>query len=183
MDRENKKREHTKRVSSSDIKRKTKTKSKKTDGKVSTGKKIKFKDKHPRIATAIKISIIAFILIGIIGAGILVGAFYGVFGEELKISEEDLVIKYENSTVYDKDGNVIATLSGGTKRKTVSLSEMNEYLPKAYVAIEDERFYEHSGVDIKRTGKAVLTYIFNAGSSSFGGSSITQQLIKNITNE
>lgn len=183
MDRENQKREHTKRVSSSDIKRKTKIKSKKTDGKVSTGKKIKFKDKHPRIATAIKISIIAFILIGIIGAGILVGAFYGVFGEELKISEEDLVIKYENSTVYDKDGNVIATLSGGTKRKTVSLSEMNEYLPKAYVAIEDERFYEHSGVDIKRTGKAVLTYIFNAGSSSFGGSSITQQLIKNITNE
>ena len=158
--------------------RKSKKVNKKTDGK-----KIKFKDKHPRLSTAIKISIIVFIVLGIIGAGILVGAFYGLFGEELKIKEEDLVIKYENSTVYDINGNVIATLSGGTKRKIVGLSDMNEYLPKAYVAIEDERFYEHSGVDIKRTGKAVLTYVFNAGESSFGGSSITQQLIKNITNE
>ena len=182
MDKDERKKEQTKRVRSSDIKKKTNTKSKKSVSKEG-GKKIKFKDKHPRIATAIKIGIIACILLVIIGAGILVGAFYGVFGDELKISEEDLVIKFENSTVYDKDGNVIATLSGGTKRKIVSLSEMSEYLPKAFVAIEDERFYDHSGVDILRTGKAVVTYVLNGGSSSFGGSTITQQLIKNITNE
>ena len=177
----NKKEQATKRVSSSDIKRKTK--SKKSNNIEKNGKKIKFRDKHPRIATTMKISIIALIVICIIAAGILVGAFYGLFGEELKISEEDLVIKYQNSTVYDINGEQIATLSGGTKRKIVSLSEMSEYLPKAYVAIEDERFYEHSGVDVMRTGKAVATYVFNAGSSSFGGSTITQQLIKNITNE
>ena len=182
MDKDERKKEQTKRVRSSDIKKKNNTKSKKVASK-DGGKKIKFKDKHPRAATGIKIAIIVCILLVIIGAGILVGAFYGVFGDELKISEEDLVIKYENSTVYDKDGNVIATLSGGTKRKIVSLSDMSEYLPKAFVAIEDERFYEHSGVDVLRTGKAVVTYVFNGGSSSFGGSTITQQLIKNITNE
>lgn len=60
---------------------------------------------------------------------------------------------------------------------------MPSNLPKAFVAIEDERFYEHHGVDIKRTAAATFTYLFNGGSSSFGGSSITQQLIKNITNE
>lgn len=60
---------------------------------------------------------------------------------------------------------------------------MPEYLPKAFIAIEDERFYEHHGVDIKRSAAATITYIFNKGSSSFGGSTITQQLVKNITNE
>ena len=119
MDNNTKKKEQaTKRVSSSDIKRKTKTK--KSNNIEKNGKKIKFRDKHPRIATTIKISIIALIVICIIAAGILVGAFYGLFGEELKISEEDLVIKYQNSTVYDINGEQIATLSGGTKRKIVS---------------------------------------------------------------
>ncbi len=191
MDKDTSKKEQTKRVRSSDIKKNTKKIKTKTTTKTVTtktvenkgGKKIKFRDKHPRAATAIKISIIALILLVIIGAGILVGAFYGAFGSELKIEEKDLVIKLENSTVYDKDGNVIANLSDGTKRKIVSLSEVSEYLPKAFVAIEDERFYEHSGVDILRTGKAVMTYLANGGSSSFGGSTITQQLVKNITNE
>jgi penicillin-binding protein 1A len=146
------------------------------------GKK-KFKYRHPRIATCIKIFFIVLMLLIIIGAGILVGTFFGLFGDDLKISEEDLVIKFENSTVYDKDGNEIASLSNGEKRKSVSLSEMSEYLPKAYVAIEDERFYSHSGVDIVRTGYATLTFILHGGNSSFGGSTITQQLIKNITNE
>jgi len=60
---------------------------------------------------------------------------------------------------------------------------MSQYLPKAFVAIEDERFYEHDGVDIKRTAAATLTYVLNAGKSSFGGSTITQQLVKNLTEE
>lgn len=123
------------------------------------------------------------VLLLIIGAGVLVGAFYGIVGDELKISRESLVVGYENSTVYDKDGNLIATLSGGTKRKSISLSDMSEYLPKAYVAIEDERFYEHGGIDIWRTAYATVTYILNGGKSSFGGSTITQQVIKNITQE
>ncbi len=122
-------------------------------------------------------------LVLIIGAGILAGAFFGVFGEELKIDESMLKVGYENSTVYDADGNQIAVLSGGEKRKSISLSDMSEYLPKAYVAIEDERFYKHSGIDIMRTARATLTYILHFGKSSFGGSTITQQVIKNITQE
>lgn len=165
----------TKRVKTVDLKKKGKTANK--------GKKLKFKDKHPKASKAIKIGLLIFVLLLIIGAGVLVGAFYGIVGDELKISRESLVVGYENSTVYDKDGNLIATLSGGTKRKSISLSEMSEYLPKAYVAIEDERFYEHSGIDIWRTAYATVTYVLHGGKSSFGGSTITQQVIKNITQE
>ena len=168
------KNDNTKRVRTSDLNKKSKSKN---------GKKVKFKDKHPKAALGIKIGLIVAMLVLIIGAGVLVGAFFGIFGEELKIDESMLKIKHENSTVYDADGNQIAVLSGGTKRKSISLSEMSEYLPKAYVAIEDERFYKHSGIDITRTAYATFNYIIHMGKSSFGGSTITQQVIKNITQD
>ena len=63
---------------------------------------------------------------------------------------------------------------------------MSQYLPKAFVAIEDERFYEHSGVDIKRTLSATFKYLLSKigiGEASYGGSTITQQVVKNITGE
>ena len=144
-------------------------------------KKIKFKDKHPRAATIIKITIIAIIVLFIIACGILAGTLFN--SDILKISKNELIINFENSHVYDINGEELAILSSGTKRKCVSLSEMSEYLPKAYVAIEDERFEEHSGVDFKRTAAATVTYIFNGGKSSFGGSTITQQVVKNITQD
>ena len=156
---------------------------KKSDVKNKKGNKVKFKDKHPKAALGIKIGLIVLVLVLIIGAGVLAGAFFGVFGEELKIDVSMLKVGDENSIVYDADGQQIAVLSGGTKRKSISLSDMSEYLPKAYVAIEDERFYKHSGIDIMRTARATFNYIIHLGKSSFGGSTITQQVVKNITQE
>ena len=86
----------TKRVKTSDLKKQAKKKSK--------NGKIKFKDRHPKLSKAIKIGILILVLLLIIGAGILVGAFVGIFGDELKIDEASLVVGYENSTVYDADG-------------------------------------------------------------------------------
>ncbi len=60
---------------------------------------------------------------------------------------------------------------------------MPDNLKNAYVAIEDERFYSHNGVDIKRTASAIFNYVIHFGSSSFGGSTITQQLVKNLTGD
>lgn len=105
------------------------------------------------------------------------------FSDKFAMSKEDLTINYTNTFVYDSEGNLIKELTGEENRKIMALKEMPLNLSNAFVAIEDERFYEHHGVDIKRTVAATVTYLLNHGSSSFGGSSITQQLIKNITNE
>ena len=64
-----------------------------------------------------------------------------------------------------------------------SLYCMPDYLKNAFVAIEDKRFYNHNGVDWLRTSKAILNYVFKFDKSGYGGSTITQQLIKNVTGE
>ena len=88
------------------------------------------------------------------------------------------------SVVLDKDGEVIAELGNEQKKLTpVKIEDMPEYLVDAYVSIEDERFYSHHGIDIKRTGGAILSYITSFGHSSYGGSTITQQLVKNLTGD
>ena len=146
-------------------------------------KKIKFKDKHPKLSMFIKIMIILFLLFAVIGTGIVVGYVFGFFGDDFTIDEKELKIAASNSVVVNSDGTkVLADLSGDEKRKIVSIDEMAPYLSKAYVAIEDERFYKHHGIDMKRTGGAILTYVTKKG-SSYGGSTITQQLVKNITKE
>ncbi len=158
----------------------TKNQGKNQKGK--NGKKQKFSEKHPKLSLAIKIIIILILLLCVIGAGIVAAIFFGLFGDDFKITKEDLTIGIANSVVVDQDGNVIANLSSEEKRKIVTLDEMSEYLPKAYVAIEDKRFYEHSGVDIWRTAGAIFNTLFKGG-SSYGGSTITQQLVKNITGD
>src|SRR5699024_4884592 len=99
------------------------------------------------------------------------------------INAEDLIAK-ENTEVYDSSEGLMTKLSaeeGDGNRKNVTLDQMGKYTANAYIAIEDKRFYEHSGVDILRTAKATISYIFNSGTSDVGGgSTITQQLVKNL---
>ena len=151
-------------------------------GNGKNGKKNKFSTRHPKLMIFIKIMIILFLLLCVIGAGVVAGIFFGLFGDDFEITKEELQIGISNSVVVDANGAVLANLSGDEKRKIITLQDMAEYLPKAYVAIEDERFYDHSGVDLKRTAGAILNTVFK-GSSSYGGSTITQQLVKNITDD
>lgn len=91
--------------------------------------------------------------------------------------------KNENSIVKDTDGKTIAEIGSEKAKNKISASEIPSNLKNAYVAIEDERFYKHHGVDVKRTSAAIVSYVFHRGSSSFGGSSITQQVVKNLTGD
>ena len=176
MSEEKKKKHELKKVKKTKVKN-TKTKKKGNETEGNKQQKLKNKKKHKILKRVILFIFIAIILLGLIAAGIIAGIF---FSDKYKVSAEDFMINIENSKATDADGNVLATLVGDENRKIITMEEMPDYLPKAFIAIEDERFYEHNGIDILRTAKATLTYIFNGGESSFGGSTITQQLIKNM---
>lgn len=158
-----------------------KSRNSKENSKKSPNTKKNKNAKNKKVWKRILIAIIVFL---IVMAGIFAGLIVGL-STKYAITKEDLIIELSNSTVVDSDENIIAVLSGTENRKILTKSEMGEYLPKAFVAIEDKRFYTHHGVDIKRSTAAIVSFIFNRGETSSvgGGSTITQQLVKNITNE
>ena len=145
--------------------------------------KMKLKYTHPKLALTLKIILIVLVIAIVVGLGIGIGLIFGLGKDDFSIDMSDLIMK-ENSTIIDTDGNVLAELNGDESRKIISLEEMSPYLPKAYIAIEDERFEQHHGVDIKRTGAAVISFVTHGGKSTAGGgSTITQQVVKNVTQE
>lgn len=132
------------------------------------------KNKKFKLWKIILLAILALIIITAIKTGIYISSWQ-------KMAQD--MIANSPSQVLDTDGKVIADLGNSKNTKNISLSEMPDNLKNAYISIEDQRFYKHSGVDLPRTGAAILSYIKNLGSSSFGGSSITQQLVKNLTGD
>lgn len=174
MSRSDKRKEHNK--DNKPVKN-TKKRNKET---TKSGKKQGFWKRHKKFATFLKVMVVLFILVCIAGAGAIIALFNN---DDWAMKREDLTSKSVDTTIYDKDGTEIANVSGEEKRRTVTLDEVPQMLQDAYISIEDERFYTHHGVDIKRTLGATATYIIRRGSSSYGGSTITQQLVKNLMND
>ena len=156
---------------------------KKKENNKKSKKKGKKKNKHPKIKKFLFVTFLIILSITVIMAGILFGMLRGLIKGDWALTEKDLEIAYSNSAIADLDGNIIGTLSGDENRIIISKDEMSEYLPKAFISIEDERFESHHGVDVKRTLGATLSFFTNRGSSSYGGSTITQQVIKNLTGD
>lgn len=125
--------------------------------------------------------IILSLMIGgvIIGASAGIGVFNGIRDTAPDIGNISVTPKGFSTFVYDTDGNQIAKLvSTDSNRIPVTWDMIPDHLGKAFVAIEDERFYEHNGIDIQgiiRAGFVGLT----SGHFSQGASTITQQLLKN----
>lgn len=84
-----------------------------------------------------------------------------------------------NIAILAADGSLLAN-RGETGGRTITLGEVPPYLPKAFVAIEDKRFYEHFGIDPVGIARAVVRNVSNRGGGVQGGSTLTQQLAKNL---
>lgn len=140
----------------------------------------KGKKKHKVLKRVILIFFILMVLVVLAAVGMVAGVF---FSDKWAITKEEL-ISNGNSEVYDSKNNLLAVLKveeGDGNRKVITLDQMGKYTVDAYIAIEDKRFYEHSGVDLLRTAKATVSYVLHKGSSDVGGgSTITQQLVKNL---
>ena len=129
-----------------------------------------------------------FLSIVLVGIILFVVGFIAVFSgiidttSGLNLEEYDMDL---SSFVYCVDPETgeykqYERLYADENRIWADLEEIPQHVQDAAIAIEDERFYKHNGVDILSTGKATIKYLFNQ-STSRGGSTITQQLVKNLT--
>ena len=146
----------------------------------------KKKKKNGILKKIMKIFLILFLLATLIIIGLGIGCVYSVINGAGELSKADFEISKFTTYIYDKNGDIYATLNSGENRTYASISEISPYLPKAFIAIEDERFKEHFGIDIKRTTGATIKWLLSKlgiGSASYGGSTITQQVIKKVTGE
>lgn len=126
-----------------------------------------------------KALLICFLAVIVIGGFAGYGVLKGIIDSAPDIDDIDPTPTGYLSTVLDDQGNEIATLvASGSNRVYVTLDEIPLDMQHAFVAIEDERFYEHNGIDIKGIIRAGFTGI-TSGHFSQGASTITQQLLKN----
>lgn len=120
---------------------------------------------------------------------IMLGSVLGFFGNMDNLDLEAIINNSSSQVIYvDSQGNeqVITTLSAKQNRVWVDFADIPQDMKDAFVSIEDERFYSHHGFDIKRTSKAFFMFVankFTGRRTTFGGSTITQQLVKNITRD
>lgn len=129
------------------------------------------------LVMAIRILCILVLVIGVAGAGVVLGIVkaYTETAPELNLAQID--DQAQTSFFYDAEGNVITDYKGAEDRVNVSIEDIPEMLQYAFVATEDARFYTHNGVDAKRIVGAFVSNL--SSSSTQGGSTITQQLLKN----
>ncbi|WP_245411612.1 transglycosylase domain-containing protein [Alkalicoccus urumqiensis] len=118
--------------------------------------------------------VIFFLLMMIAG----VTAYLGIilFGS-YAIDEKDLVMK-ETTSIVSEDGSELTKVFT-ENRESVPLEQVPEHVQQAFVAVEDQRFYEHTGIDFRSIGRALYRDIITR-SAAEGGSTITQQLAKNV---
>lgn len=142
----------------------------------STGKRLSTKT-GVSIFRIIIVSLVALIIIGCFAG---YGAIKGIIDKAPDISDIGLTPTGYKTTIYDIDGNEMDALVGAeANRIYVQIEDIPQVVQDAFVAIEDERFYEHNGIDIRGIFRAFFQGLSNGGDFNQGASTITQQLIKN----
>ena len=140
------------------------------------------------LSTVVKI--VASILAVLILAGLIFACIFAYYVKtcltpELDVSLDDYRLN-QSSTIWAQNASgewvELVSLTGTQNRVWVDYESIPKYMEEALIAIEDKRFYEHKGVDWYRTSGAFFQ-MFATMSNSYGGSTITQQLIKNLTGQ
>ena len=142
--------------------------------------------KTVKIEKKILLSLVKLVLVAIVGVGICgvaagIGAFRGILASTPTIRLDAVVASGQATIVYDCEGNEIDQYvsSNSNRLRVESMDELPDYLGKAFVAIEDERFYLHNGIDFKSMLRAGWQFLKTGGEEAQGASTITQQLLKN----
>ena len=129
------------------------------------------------ILTSFRLILVAMFIVGAAGAGALVGIAKAYMETTPTLDTGKIEDQSQTSYIYDCNGNLITAYTGSENRDWATIDEIPKQLQEAVIAIEDVRFEYHNGVDVKRLVGAFINNLMN--SSVQGGSTITQQLIKN----
>ena len=144
---------------------------------ISSKKRMKKKRVGVRFFKALVICILLLAVICVIGGAVLAKR---IIDNTPNVTAEDIMPKGYTTTIVDQNGTEIETLKDSDSNRVFrSYDEIPEYLAHAFVAIEDERFFEHNGIDLQGILRAGVVGITNGFNFSEGASTITQQLIKN----
>ena len=127
----------------------------------------------------IKLALVGIIALVVAGSCLVFGSFQGIIENAPDIASINVSPEGFATKIYDSDENEIQTLSSaGANRTYVTLDQIPKDLQHAFIAIEDERFYEHNGIDMRGILRAA-SITLSSGEMSQGASTITQQLLKN----
>lgn len=153
-------------------------------GKKATEQKIKAASSHSSKYTAklfltfFKVCFVLACFSFLVLGSVCFGMFKGIIDNAPEVNVDSIVPIGYATTVYDSAGNLTDTLvTAGSNREEATYEELPEDLINAFVAIEDARFWTHNGIDLRSITRAAVGII--SGESRGGGSTITQQLIKN----
>jgi penicillin-binding protein 1A len=127
------------------------------------------------LRTLFNLGLIALVLVGVLTVGLYL-VVIREYGDRLDQRYPDLA---QDSYIYDVNGDRIGEFEVEESRETVGFDDFGEHLPRAVIAVEDRRFYHHFGVDFEGVGRAAWTDL-RAWEVQEGGSTITEQLMKNI---
>ena len=129
------------------------------------------------LVSCVRLFVLLVLILGLSGMGALVGIAKAYVETSPTLDLAAIDDQAQTSFIYDADGNLITDYKGTENRVMIGIDKMPQALRYAFVAVEDERFYIHNGVDVKRiVGAFVQNFV---SGSQQGGSTITQQLIKN----
>ncbi len=153
-------------------------------GKEATEKRIAAANSNGRkyttriVLTFFKTCFVLFLFSGLILCSVGAGMFMGIIDSAPELNVDSIVPIGYATTIYDSAGNLTETLvTAGSNREEATYEELPQDLINAFVAIEDSRFWTHNGIDLRSIARAAIGLITNDYSG--GGSTITQQLIKN----
>ena len=143
-----------------------------------------------RIVSVLFSTLLSIFLICII-TGTIVGTAAAIYvldlvEESSSITLEEMKLSYNTNVYgYDTDGNLVTLyeVKNEVQRIPVTIEQIPQHTLDAFVYTEDERFYTHDGVDYKNTIAAMANLVLNFWDSQRGASTITQQLIKNVTGD
>ena len=147
---------------------------------ISSKKRMKKKRVGVRFFKALIICILLLGVIGVIGGCIFAKK---IIDNSPAVSADDILPKGYTTNIVDTNGTVIETLKDSDSNRVyktyAEITANNDFMPHAFVAIEDERFYEHDGIDLQGIIRAAFVGISNGFDFTEGASTITQQLLKN----